>query len=107
MADRRLRGQLSAGAAAPDSGEEVRRLLELDGVVVEQILSGTLEEAVDYRQEHEEWVVLLEGRATLVVDGEDVELTAGDWLFLPARVEHRLVSTEPGSSWLAVHIGVR
>jgi cupin 2 domain-containing protein len=62
---------------------------------------------VDYRQEHDGWVVLLAGRATLVVGGDDVELSAGDRLFLPARVEHRLVSTEAGSTWLAVHIGVR
>lgn len=85
-------------------GEDVERLLELPGVAVEQILSGSLEAPVDYRQEHDEWVVLLAGRASLVVDGENVELNAGDWLFLPARVEHTLVATAPGSSWLTIHI---
>jgi len=104
MAERRLRGRLRDGATAPQLGEDVERLLELPGVVVEQILSGTLESRVDYRQEHDEWVVLLEGQATLVVDGENIELIAGDWLFLPALVEHTLVTTAPGSSWLAVHI---
>jgi cupin 2 domain-containing protein len=89
---------------APHSGEHVERLLELHGVVVEQILSGTLEAPVDYREEHDEWVALLEGRASLVVDGENVELNSGDWLFLPARVEHTLVTTAPGSSWLAIHV---
>ena len=104
MAERWLCGQLRDGASAPHSGEHVERLLEVRGVVVEQILSGSLEAPVDYRQEHDEWVVLLAGRASLVVDGENVELNAGDWLFLPARVEHTLVATAPGSSWLAIHV---
>ena len=84
MAERRLRGRLRDGATAPQLGEDVERLLELPGVVVEQILSGTLESRVDYRQEHDEWVLLLAGHAALV--------------------EHTLVTTAPGSSWLAVHI---
>jgi cupin 2 domain-containing protein len=104
MAERWLRGQLRDAATAPQLGEEVERLLERRGVVVEQILSGTLESRVDYRQEHDEWVVLLTGHAALVVDGEHVELDAGDWLFLPALLEHTLVTTAPGSSWLAVHV---
>jgi len=101
------RGRLRGGADAPAAGEQLHSLLELPGVVVEQILSGTLPQAVEYRQAHDEWVVLLEGRAALVIEGEDVDLQAGDWLFLPGGVEHRLVSTAPGSSWLAVHVGVR
>jgi cupin 2 domain-containing protein len=104
MTEQWLRGHLGDGASAPESGEHVARLLELPGVVIEQILSGSLEAPLDYRQDDDEWVALLAGRATLVVDGEDVELNAGDWLFLPAGVEHRLVATAPGSSWLAVHV---
>ena len=104
MAERWLRGQLRDTAAAPHAGENVERVLDLHGVVVEHILSGTLESRVDYHQEHDEWVVLLAGHATLVIQGEHVELNAGDWLFLPALVEHTLVTTAPGSSWLAVHV---
>jgi mannose-6-phosphate isomerase-like protein (cupin superfamily) len=49
--------------------------------------------------------VLLAGRASLVVDGEPVELEAGEWLFLPSGLPHELVSTDPESSWLAVRRG--
>jgi cupin 2 domain-containing protein len=107
MSERWSRGRLRDGAAAPASGEAVERLLVLPGVRIEQILSGTLEAPLDFRPEHDEWVVLLAGGASLVVAGEDLELEAGDWLFLPAGVEHRVVSTAPGSSWLAVHVGAR
>ena len=104
MAERWLRGRLRDGTAAPASGEDVERLLDLNGVVVEQILSGELEGRVDYRQDTDEWVVLLEGRATLVVAGEDMLLEAGEWLWLPAGVEHTLVETAQGSNWLAIHV---
>jgi cupin 2 domain-containing protein len=107
MTERWSCGSLRDGAAAPASGEAVERLLVLPGVVIEQILSGTLGAPLDFRQEHDEWVVLLAGSASLVVAGEGVELEPGDWLFLPAQVEHRVVATAPGSSWLAVHVGAR
>jgi cupin 2 domain-containing protein len=102
VTDRWLRGRLGDAAGAPASGEQVDRLAALGDVVVEQIRSGELAAPVDYVQDADEWVVLLSGRATLVVAGETVELGPGEWLFLPARVHHRLVETQPGSSWLAV-----
>ena len=102
MGEHWLRGHLHDAAGAPPTGERVERLVAFAGVVVEQIRSGALGEPVDYDQPDDEWVVLLAGRATLVVAGETVELTAGEWLFLPAHVTHRLVETQPGSSWLAV-----
>jgi cupin 2 domain-containing protein len=105
MTERWSRGRLRDGAAAPASGEAVESLLALPGVAIEQILSGALDAPLDFRQEHDEWVVLLSGSASLVVAGADVELEAGDWLFLPAGVQHSVVSTAPGSSWLAVHVG--
>ena len=54
----------------------------------------------DYLQDHDEWVVLLAGGATVDVDGESA--SPNDWLVLPARVPHRLVRTEQGTVWLAV-----
>lgn len=107
MPARWRRGRLRGGAEAPEVGEEVESLLALPGIAIEQILSGTLAEPADYRQARDEWVVLLEGSARLVVEGEDVEIGAGEWLFLPAGVGHRLVSTAPGSSWLALHLASR
>ena len=71
---------------------------------MEQILSGELEEPPDYRQDQDEWVVVLSGSATLDVDGERLELGAGDWVLLPAGTPHRLARTERGTTWLAVHL---
>ena len=107
MTERWSRGRLREAPAAPASGEAVERLLALPGVAIEQILSGALDAPLHFRQEHDEWVVLPSGSASLVVAGTEVDLEAGEWLFLPAGVQHSVVSTAPGSSWLAVHVGAR
>ncbi|HET6793733.1 MAG TPA: cupin domain-containing protein [Acidimicrobiales bacterium] len=99
------RGRLAPGSSAPDSGEQTYPLAELGPVRVEQILSGRLAGPTDYRQDHDEWVVLLEGGAVLEVAGRRLEMGAGDWVLLPSGAPHTLVSATPGSSWLAVHVG--
>jgi cupin 2 domain-containing protein len=98
-----IRGRLRAPSDAPAVGERTEAIAELGGVAVEQTLSGALEAPVDYNQDHDEWVVLLVGRATLVVGDESLDLAPGEWVFLRAREPHRLVETEPGTSWLALH----
>ncbi len=97
-----MNGRLHAGAAAPDEGERTELLARGTGFVVEQILSGRLAAPQDYEQDHDEWVVILDGGAVLEVDGVAHELGAGDWWLLRAGTPHRLVRTEPGTSWLAV-----
>jgi cupin 2 domain-containing protein len=96
-------GRLRPPSDAPAAGERSEEVARLGGVVVEQILSGTLGAPVDYDQEHDEWVLVVSGGATLEVGGERLDLVAGDWVFLRAHARHRLVQTQPGTSWLALH----
>lgn len=77
-------------------------LARATGFTVEQILSGRLDATQDYVQDHDEWVVVLDGGAVLEVAGIAHELATGDWWFLPAGTPHRLVQTVPGTNWLAV-----
>jgi diadenosine tetraphosphate (Ap4A) HIT family hydrolase len=100
--DHATRGPLLDSDAAPTVGEHTVVLARGHGFTIEQILSGRLAAPVDYRQDHDEWVVVLDGGAVLEVDGVAHQLTPKDWFLLPANVPHRLVSTEPGTSWLAV-----
>lgn len=97
------RGTLLDGSAAPGEGERHAPLAKLGGTVIEQIVSSRHTPPQDYLQDHDEWVVLLAGAATVDVDGESFDLRERDWLLLPARVPHRLVRTEQGTVWLAVH----
>lgn len=98
MSSGRLRG-----AGAPLSGERVEGIASREGASVEHIVSGHLPHRVDYLQDHDEWVVLLEGRAVLEVGRERLSLGPRDWALLPAGVAHALVEVDPGTEWLAVH----
>jgi len=101
-----IRGRLFPGSSAPVRGEHVEGLARVGNVVIEQILDGVVDEPVDYDQDHDEWVVLLEGAAELEVNGETLRLEQGDWVLLPRQTPHRLMRTTEGTSWLAVRMGV-
>ncbi len=94
--------RLRPPGSAPDAGEDTFRLATLGGVKIEQILSGRLHGPVDYQEDVDEWVVLLQGGAILDVGGQLLQLGPGDWVLLPAGTAHRLVETQPGTSWLTV-----
>lgn len=90
----------------PDKGEHFAELARCRNVRIERILSSVAPDPVLYDQMQDEWVILLEGSATLEVAGETVPLVPGDYLFIPAHTPHRVVATvpEPRCLWLAVHI---
>jgi uncharacterized cupin superfamily protein len=99
------RGSLDADPA-PSTGERFRELARLGDVMVEQIISSSSPDPVEYRQVQDEWVVVLEGAAVLEIDGVEVSLGPGDWVLLPAATPHRVLMTEAGTRWLAVHVPV-
>lgn len=89
-----------------ERGEEFQTLVRRDGLHIERIVSSPLPAPVLYDQDSDEWVLLLQGHATLDLDGTLVDLTVGDHLLIPARLPHRVVSTSssPCCVWLAVHL---
>jgi cupin 2 domain-containing protein len=101
------RGRLSGAAAAPAFGEAVEQVVATGGVAIEHIVSGELEKPLTFDQDHDEWVVVLEGSADLEVHGEVLTLRPGEWLFLPRGTPHRLLRTSRGTRWLAVHLAGR
>jgi cupin 2 domain-containing protein len=76
-------------------------------LVVSHILSGLVDNPVDYLQDEDEWALVVEGSALLEVGGETLEMGPGDWVWLPAGTPHRLVRTAPGTSWVAAHVRPR
>ncbi|SDG52581.1 cupin domain-containing protein [Propionivibrio dicarboxylicus] len=97
-------GNLFRDDQPPSSGERFDTLLAHRNLLVERIVSSADIVPGDYLQEQDEWVVLLRGSATLVVDGEEVRLATGDYLFLPARTPHSVTQTSAGALWLAIHL---
>jgi cupin 2 domain-containing protein len=91
--------------STPAIGETFTPLLEHANIRIVRIVSSDQVEPVEYLQEEDEWVALLEGEATLEVDGKPVHLSRGDTLFIPAHTPHTVTATRKGTVWLAVHIG--
>ncbi len=92
-------------APPPPTGERFDVLLRHKDVVIERIVSSAHPDQTDCLQDHDEWVVLLTGEARLTVAGEPTTLKPGDWLHLPAKTPHRVLTTAAGTTWLAVHLG--
>ena len=88
----------------PANGESFTTLLEHKNVKIIKIVSSDTPDQKEYRQEEDEWVVVLEGNALLEIDGSPRPLKRGEMVFLPAGTPHRVLETAPGTLWLAVHI---
>jgi cupin 2 domain-containing protein len=60
-----------------------------------------------YDQEWDEWVLVLQGSATLSYQtAAAMQMTTGDHVLIPAHTLHRVDCTDPDvkTIWLAVHI---
>ncbi|MGK7880767.1 MAG: cupin domain-containing protein [Crocosphaera sp.] len=83
-------------------------ILNSKNVKIERIISTGQTTAEDtwYDQEEDEWVILLQGKATLLfLDNSSINLKAGDYLLIKAHQKHRVTFTsfDPPYIWLAVH----
>ena len=85
------------------------KLIIQDGdVKIERIISkGQVSPASGwYDQAQNEWVLVLKGEAILAFSGsEDVKLTPGCHINIPAHTKHKVKWTDPETEtiWLAVH----
>jgi cupin 2 domain-containing protein len=91
---------------APPAGEAFEELLRHRNLVIERIVSSECPEPTRYDQIQDEWVLLVQGYATLDLSGEILNLGPGDHVFIPAHMPHRVLRTsrEPPCLWLAVHL---
>ena len=85
-------------------------IIKRDNILIERIVSnGHVSPAGQwYDQTRDEWVILLQGQATLLFEKNQqfVRLATGDYLFIPAHTRHRVEWTLPdfNTVWLAVHL---
>lgn len=95
---------------APSNGgdELFEDILARPGLRVERIVSRGHITPPDqpYRQDRDEWVLLLEGNARLRLEGRDeITLETGAHLLIPAGTRHWVTHTADPTIWLALHIG--
>ncbi len=85
-------------------------LLQRPGIKLERIVSRghTTPEENWYDQDHDEWILLLSGRARLLCTEpeEEIELEPGSHLLIEAGRRHRVSWTDPEQDtvWLALHL---
>ena len=90
------------------SQEVFDSLVDTGTVLIERIVSKAhrTPEGQWYDQDRSEWIMVLQGEATLVFEqAEVVHLKVGDHLNIPAHVKHRVswTSEHEETIWLAVH----
>jgi cupin 2 domain-containing protein len=83
-------------------------IISNDNLLIERIISTgqTTAPGTWYAQEKDEWVIILQGEASLAyADGSQIKLITGDYLFIPAHQKHRVdyTSINPPCIWLAIH----
>ncbi|KAF0972419.1 hypothetical protein FDP41_009322 [Naegleria fowleri] len=90
-------------------------LFKTNATLIERIISTGQFTPSDewYDQERDEFVVLLQGESTLLmeckredhIELKEVKLKKGDYINIPKHVRHRVKSTsvDPPCIWLAVH----
>ena len=92
--------------SSSSDGEEFLTLLETSAVRIERIVSHAKSspDGFWYDQPDDEWVMVLRGRATLEIPSGPVEMGAGDHVFIPRHVRHRVAATTADTIWLAIHL---
>ena len=87
----------------PTSGELFNTLFKSKNIEITQIVSSDKLEPKEYNQDKDEFVVLLEGEATLEIEGRVQNLQKGDYLHIPAYTKHKVLNTSKGALWLAIY----
>ncbi len=93
--------------AAPDKAEFTEPCLRGCGrLLAERIISHghVTPEGEWYDQDDDEWVLVLEGEATIgYADGRTVRLGRGDSLMLAKHARHRVLKSSSPCVWLAIY----
>lgn len=94
--------------SSPAPGTESFETIVPGSTFIERIVSceHNTPENQWYDQDKDEWVILLQGNASILFEDNYTEsLTAGDYLFIPAHIKHRVTYTSknPPCIWIAVH----
>jgi len=102
-------GNLFADMPSAVSAEQITVLLSTPNLKIERIVSHghTSPEGFWYDQDDNEWVMVVAGAASVLIEGEAEprQMKAGDHLNIPAHTRHRVAWTDPSQPtiWLAVH----
>ncbi len=89
-------------------GESFEPIVKGENISIERIVTNESIKAPGpwYDQDKDELVVLIQGKAELEFENQElIELNQGDYFLIPAHKVHRVwsVSKSPNCIWLAIH----
>lgn len=85
-----------------ENSEIVSTLFHNGSIKIESIQSWIKKPGEYYNQDHDEWVILLNGEARLEIENDPFNLRSGDYCFIPKHTLHRVLSTSKNALWLGV-----
>lgn len=85
------------------NSELFHTLLKQKNIHIELIESCSVKNGELYNQNHDEWVLLLNGKAILELNGKPITLKSGDFFLIGKKVPHRVLFTSKRTRWLAIH----
>jgi cupin 2 domain-containing protein len=92
----------------PTGNQEIIELLaKSEAVTIERIVSNGQPSPPYfwYDQAQNEWVLLIQGTASLEFEGSETkQLQAGDYLLIPSHSKHPVSEVSRDAIWLAVHL---
>ena len=103
-------GNIFTDIPRPLPEELYESILKRAHVRIERIISrGHITPAGQwYDQDDDEWVMLMQGRATILYEHglQSITLNPGDYVLIPAHTRHRVDWTLPNTDtvWLAIHL---
>ncbi len=87
----------------PKEDEIFTTLFEKKDIKIVRIVSSSNIKTKKFIQNEDEVVFLLEGEATLEIEGKKKVLKKGEMLYIPANTFHKLLNVSNGALWLAIH----
>jgi len=88
----------------PEKNEKFDLLLEHESLSIVRIVSSDNFESKKYVQNEDEWILVIEGEATLLLNKKEHVLKKGDSLLIPAKAPHQVTKMTKGTVWLVIHI---
>lgn len=90
------------------SNEIFTELVSAENLKIDRIVSKghTSPSSGWYDQAENEWVVVLKGEAIITFEStNEIRLTPGNYINIPARKKHKVTWTDPNmvTVWLAIH----
>jgi cupin 2 domain-containing protein len=86
--------------------EMIETIIKTDSIRIERIISQghKSEPGFWYDQCENEWVMLLQGIATLEFEKDSLQLLPGDYINIPAHCKHRIAATDDNlkTIWLTI-----